>query len=764
MQFNTGLFLFVGAISSLSSSFCQTAIAQDEAADPSACASQETAPAPLSPRFDEVEVTGTVFNPDDSPAVGAAVSTRVADLRSTTVRFQTISVKTDQKGRFAFVVHHDQLANLALIAVGEEPKFQGYSKSPFSESATREFWKEITIQLQDANLVVATVLDPEGAPAPGANIWLQYQNAVSPVNPFTTDEKGQAQLWIPPGLSPDSGFAALDGVGVDYTTFRKNENVNSPRAAEPVIEDVLELRLARLIEITVKVVDEEGTPLADASVHPSFRRPGRREFLLRPEFVPQWLVQQTNEKGEAILLAPSDVDEPVSVYGVKRGYLPTQMTGRRFSGNTNQPSGFLWDPAKPGPVSVVMRDLRTTMVTLIGHVVDPNGKAVPHAAVVASGQGFVRPNPFHKDATYTDVDGRFSLSLCKNSFYVLLVETGNHLAAQRSFTIGDVAPADPLVIDVAPGRAITIRAIDAETAQPAASAPIQVSFTTHGQYQRRFVAGEEMPKLRSEQQWLGGLTPSAYVYRGNTNEKGEVNLFLPDGQYEAISFADGPIQDERIFLVSEAPMEVELLTNYGGLLPAPGIRGKAASVARLPFKGIILDDKGNPLPGAKVSLGSRIMMTGIEGISTATDLEGEFELDRDPRVTMLRAVSPDKFLSGMAMIPTNAKEWTLKLAPAPRVTGQLLDSKTKVPLVGKKVEAARGGRNWSEGASVSATTDSEGRFVLSPLFPGTFYKISHTEGELTDFRNYSSTTVAYGFLDAPGQILDLKAIYIAEEE
>ncbi len=747
--------------------FVRSSTAQDRPAETTANVLQDAALGKAPLRFDEVEVAGKVINVDGTPAEGVEVLSRVADQRAAIAKFRIISVRTNQDGKFAFAVHRDQLAHLQLLAVAKDSRFQRFLKSPFSDAPSREYWKEIVLELEEAKAVVATVLDPDGKPAKGAELWLEYEYPAPQRDSELTDERGQVQLWIPNGLVPNSAIASLDEIGVDYTTFRQAENIASPRTAPAVIPDAFELKLVRNVEISVNVVDEMGNPLSRATVYSSFRRPGRREFLVRGDHLPKYLQWMTNEKGEARVFAPSDVNEPVSVSASLANFTPVERMGRRYSGmNNNDPTGFLWNPAKPEPVKIVMRDTRAFQTMLRGRVVDAKGNPLANASVAASGQGFQRPMPFHKNSTYTDAKGEFSLSVAKNMFYSLFIETGDHLAAQRSFTIADSAPREPVVIPLAPARAVTIRAIDATTAKPAPDCPIQVSLTTLSEYQRRYVAGDETPKIHTDSLSGGRLAPSTYVFRGVTDESGEVKLFLPEGQYQAVSFTSGQMNDERQFQVRDQDMEVEILAYAAGLVPGAMLIRADVKLPKIPFKGTITDERGNLLAGATVWLQSRIPLARVGTEKTATDAEGQFEFDRDPRATLLQVVSLDKTMSAVVNIPTNAQEWTLKLTPAPRVIGQLIDAKTKKPIVGKNVQAQRrGGNGWSDGQIwAKSTTDDQGRFILTPLIPGIHYSIDITEGDIRDLSTYRSASWASVFLENAGQAFDLREMHISDDE
>lgn len=715
-------------------------------------------------RFDELEVSGTVIDVDGKPAEGVNISTRVADGRSTTVIYKIISETTDHAGKFRLHVHRDQLAQLALLAVAKDDRQQAYVVAPFSQMPLKEYWKEVIIQLEHAIPLTATVLDPKGLPAKGAKVWFEFPPKVPSPKSIETNDQGIVKLRVPSGLIPEAAVAQLDGVGIDYTLFRRGEDRTRPNEAKPKLEENFELRLAPPLEIPVSVIDEKGEPLPNAQVFASFRRPGMREFLRRGNMLPDWLLKSTDRQGEAMVVVPSDVDEPVSVSALLSNYSPVQRMGRMFSGNGNQPTGFLFDPAKPSKTTVILRDEGALQVTVRGTVTDRAGAPLAGASVAASGQGFQRPMPFHKAVTYTDKHGEFILSLPKNMFYLFYVENGDQTAAHRSLAIAETSP-PPLFIPLEAAHPVTFRAIDAMTGEPAASSLLIVSYSAQGEYQRRFVGGPETPKIHTDSISGSRLAPTAYLQRFVTDDKGEAKLFLPSGRFQVRSFAaDGPMIDERSFLVRQEAMEVEILTNADGIMLKDFRKGKPAPLAKISFEGQILDENGKPLPGASVLIQSSIPLLGADSEKLVTDAEGRFGFERDPRVTLVQAMSKDRSLAGMVHLPTKASEWKLQLAAACKVTGRFIDAKTKKPISGMAVKAQRGGPSWSTGCLVPETkTDEEGRFVLVGLAPGVNYSISTFEGTIALPSAYSETSWTSAFLEQPGEVLDLQEMFISVE-
>ena len=114
----------------------------------------------------------------------------------------------------------------------------------------------------------------------------------------------------------------------------------------------------------------------------------------------------------------------------------------------------------------------------------------------------------------------------------------------------------------------------------------------------------------------------------------------------------------------------------------------------------------------------------IEKVVTSKD--GSFTLSREPIAVALEAVSPNGRLVGIARVPANQKEVTIRLHPAARVTGVFVDSAGKPVTVGWIVYATRVPENGTTGTEFirgSAILDSEGWFRIAGLIPGETYAV-----------------------------------------
>jgi protocatechuate 3,4-dioxygenase beta subunit len=168
----------------------------------------------------------------------------------------------------------------------------------------------ITMVMPLQGIINGTVVDQEGQPVQGAMIVLMRQGfamgarALQPISTWSTNDQGAFRI---PGLVPGQYFLqAIDRLGVPIssaTTANVNTyypNTTDPKRATPIIvaagseQRGIDIRLqrGRIFSIRGKVVDENGTPLAnmtggvasavnfDGSVASQF---SRHQFNTRPD-------------------------------------------------------------------------------------------------------------------------------------------------------------------------------------------------------------------------------------------------------------------------------------------------------------------------------------------------------------------------------------------------------------------------------------------------------------------------------------------------
>lgn len=713
--------------------------------------------------FDEVEVSGVVKNPDGSPAKNASVVTRLPDTRSSTERIREISATTNHEGKFSFSAYKDQLTNLGLLATTKDGQLQAFVEAPFEQDAGGDYWRGIVIPLNKAQSLSVTVFDADGTRQKSAQVWIGYPWQLPSPPPVAVSENGEAKLWFPPNLQVESIMATAEGSGtnksgLDYFHFQpemSRRSIEKPRS----IPESVELRLKRMMTFTATAADEENKPVAGARLIPSFRIAGKSPTRLSRPDMATWLTPLTNDLGLATIYVPEGIDEPVSVSASSRHFVSRETTGRRYDATGEHPTGHLWEPANPTSLTIPMRDLRKLMTILRGRLVDPMGKAVEGAAVEVSGRGYGGPRSYHWDTVYSDSKGEFEAPVSRNMFYLLSAQTGDKRAAQKSFAIASAEP-QPVTVELKPAHRVIIRVLDPASCEPQSNITVWCDLTTKGEYSRRFILGNEEPKIPppSDGESSSSLSPDTIVFRAKSNESGEVEAYLPEGRFEIMTLSEQPGRSDKRSVTIADGAAPELLEIYSASSTGRGM----SPLTPIPTKGVITDAEGKPIPYANIVFDSRLAMNG-RPMTVAADSDGKFELDRSPRTTFARVLSPDEDLGASGIILTNAQDLTFKLVPTAKAIGQLIDKGTKKPLSGIKVTAHRAGDHWHTGeVSSLSVSDEQGKFSLPSLIVGVDYSIcAAVAKELDPSGSKILSTVT---IDTPGQEIDLKQREIGPRE
>jgi len=198
---------------------------------------------------------GRVLGPDGTPQPDAQVRARPASWNGgvSVVRFAYYcipeeSVVADAEGRFTF----ERLEPGPFTVVAEVPGLHpGTSGRIVLEASSA---KDLDLQLREGGVVAGRVLDPDGAPIPGASV----------------------EVWLSPGeikatSGPDGSFR-LAGADRGYFQVRASAEHFQPGAVEVYLADeelktdvVLE-REGNLFEIAGRVLGPDGQPVEGALV------------------------------------------------------------------------------------------------------------------------------------------------------------------------------------------------------------------------------------------------------------------------------------------------------------------------------------------------------------------------------------------------------------------------------------------------------------------------------------------------------------------
>jgi hypothetical protein len=708
------------------------------------------------PYFDEIEITGTVVEPDG--AAGASISTRIFDAGQPAAKLILLSRVTDDAGKFSLRVHRNDLAGIVLVAASKDERSLTSSVAPFGGDPAGAYWKNITLRLSLPKEVKGKVVDNENRPIAGAKGWLSLGPRFTPPKEVESDTDGNFLFLIPVGSTPHSLVVFKEGIGIDYLNLTSGRLLPpKPDDAKPDETKLLEFRLGKVVKIPVRVVDQAKKPVSGVAIYPSFKRPGKDPLNLSEFDFPQWLAQKSDDQGQAVVLAANDVDEPV-VFGAKHPTLiqANRMT-RRYEGGGSSPMGDLWNPADPQEVIISMLDPATSFVTLRGRVVDQARRPVSGAAIDFTGQGVDPIVRNHYSVAHSDESGNFSLQVAKNMLYLVVAETEDHRMFQRSLFIGNAAPRLPIDFEVQPTKKVRFRVLDATKLEPIGKAPVMILLTDKKEYHKRFFAPREDGTpgplaLSNSMPMFYSRLPESYA-----DEEGNATFHLPPGTYEAVAMVNGLGQDQQPFRVSADTdaVDVDLFTNVRN------IRQRLGPLP-LPFKATFVDRDGKAVGDVAAQLESRIQYL-VRPMQATSDSDGTLQMERDMRLTMIFAASPDGALVAIKEIRVTDEEAKIVMVSAGKVTGRLVDAITKEPLVANSIELHTTifGNNPTNKAAASFVTDSEGRFEFLSVAPEHEYRIwLKLPGPRGGYKMIYSALA----LEKPGEALDLKDVHVAQNE
>jgi RNA polymerase sigma factor (sigma-70 family) len=151
------------------------------------------------------------------------------------------------------------------------------------------------------------------------------------------------------------------------------------------------------------------------------------------------------------------------------------------------------------------------------------------------------------------------------------------------------------------------------------------------------------------------------------------------------------------------------------------------------FTGRVVDTEGRPVAGALVD-GTYAAVAGSFP-PVKTDAKGRFTVERFLDPLVLRAQNADKDRAGIVRIDSEASEAKIVIGPLAKASGRFLDLQGK-PLAGKELpydirvylgDTKTSGCTHSFGGK--ALTDADGHFTLTGLVPGETYYVRVPAGE-----------------------------------
>ena len=202
-------------------------------------------------------VAGKVVDEQDQPVASAVVL----------FRYSTSQVKasTDSRGRFQIGVPTQRVRGAVLIATGPTGTL-GFVRLPW-DVKSEEAVDSPPIKLQAPRSIQVDVVQRDGKPVTGVKVNINAEYVTIAEN--TTNKEGHATLTVPKEAPLQFVLADAGSSGVDYMLFRRPDVPNSdPYQLKPDHSGPIKLTLSPTRSLQVRVIDQNGKPMAGVQVYP----------------------------------------------------------------------------------------------------------------------------------------------------------------------------------------------------------------------------------------------------------------------------------------------------------------------------------------------------------------------------------------------------------------------------------------------------------------------------------------------------------------
>ncbi len=657
-----------------------------------------------------------------------------------------LAVRTDSRGRFTVQVPFLTAPALQAAAVG-------YQVAAIrSDRAASE---ELTVSLAPAAAAAGLVVDETGRPVPGAEIEIVPTEASLPPGQVSewsrTDSSGRFRL---DGLKPKQRWTAR----VLAPGFAVLESVLPPLAPDPVT--TLRLALQRGRTVVGRVVDAAGSPLREAEV---------RAYPLEADAQPETLLRAKARE----MRSTTGPDGAFSFPAVGPGQIDLSL---RAAG-----AGPKWLRAVDVPPGKAPLDLGRIVLSpdspLRGTVVDDTGAplararvtAMPLVAVPRPGDLASGPPP----ASLTDADGQFALRGLEPGVKVLLHgEQDGFLPA--TLEVEFLPSSEPVLLTLKTAAALHGKVIDEEArpvesarlilltqqawhgdrlrplatamsdrlgafsfaAVPAGSHKVAVQAVGYLAWSQAFTVEPDSPPKPVEVELKRGAVLSGRVVSegGQPIEGAKVSLAKgPDeGAISDLAMVGASSDGEGLYRLEglpAGPQQIQVL--HPDYIPERRQIHLEASATTRDFTlrsgaelaGQVVDDRDEPVPGARISLTAEENPVGID--SRWTDAAGRFQVPgltpgRYSLVVEGKGYAPVE-LKGIA-IGRETRDLLIRLDGGATLFGQIH---------GLRAEDRSRLQVWANGAErlrVPGIVDAEGRYRIPNLSAGTWRISARAEG------------------------------------
>lgn len=618
---------------------------------------------------------------------------RPADQANLTFRWETsagereIRLTTDSQGRFSaqIPIDRNQLHHMQAEAVSRDGKRGGYVRIPSQKDSPLD---QLQVTLEPLKQAKIQVKDQDGRPVEAAEVGVLLRYPIALWN-LHTDTNGRVRVRIPESHTIETVACWKAGYGADYRSYQLSRGERADMNAvvpEFPYESGLELQLEGASPISVRLVDEDERPLADATIRPWLLSKPDQPNQLNMSLLGSAFSQKTDQDGRTTFAwIPNWQKQPITFWPSVPNYV-------RSRGSYNPLKG-------DGTLAIQLQRL----VPLRGHVHREDGKAVANVQVVARGAG------------YTFDDGRASATSEENGFYELWVPPDQMYLVVINDSNWASKPHDGLIVEQ--GSAV-------EDLDFVLRKPTRVFGKLVREDSLEVMAGENVfvyqygTDLNSLD---GGSLPNpenssryvrpTVVHHAQTDSDGRFEFHLGDGHFDIRP----PTQEKADKFEIEGQESIELTVTTK-------VKTEVSLV------GLVVQKKDQTPAGNAQIEGVAQNFRGKDWRAT-TKLDGKFQVMRYAEPTYIRALSEDQQWSAVVHIESDQKTLVMQLEKVGSANGRLLDVHKTAPAANVEINYGirvpdEDNRTWSYRFGGRTATDAEGRFTLDSLVPNHEYTLN----------------------------------------
>ncbi len=624
-------------------------------------------------------IRGVVVDGMSRPVAGATVRTVWRGPHA-----NPASTRTDADGRFRLVLDRPTVTHDLLIASDATGANQGLYRLSSDTPTTPP---DVRVALRPSRPLTAHVTDSQGTPVSAATVVALDESLVALAR-TQTGADGTARLSVPADGRVIQVIAAKGGVGLDY--FENYRTAPYKDRGELPAEVRLVLDGAQTVK--VRATDRGGLPVPGVMTLPWYiHKPGKVYYFNGTSCLFDAATNpRTGPDGVAVIdWIPTELQEGVQFHCYSPAY--------------HQPDvAFL----APGRRDVTL-DVKLLLAARVsGRVTKPDGQPAPGIQVRAEGRGLTH-NYGRQDAR-TAADGTYTI-LCppEQSYIIAVIDKSWAAQSHTGILLREGEARDGLDFRLVPGTLLRGRVTSGTPLRPVAGHTVTL-----------IQQGVTLP-----QEWRRSHEREDLPLWATTDAEGHYQFRVGPGEYRL--YGDYGVTEPKTLTVQDEPT----LTRDFHV-------EKRRFVA---FTGVVRKADGTPVPKAKIT-GTVLGPVGGRFLPTIADDQGRFRTEQPPHRAIVYATDPAGTLAAFLVFGGDDAEVTVTLAPAAHTTGRLLGPDGK-PRPHTRVCGLINHSDGRWGVSFpvrEATTDAEGRFVLTGLASGGRYDLNaQLDGmELSEVTNF----------------------------